>query len=142
MRLRPVVVLFAFWMLACANLDREQGVSLPNQLDEISRGYIRDKGLLQEGETVRAYYDVTVSLDGSEIALITDRRVVYHKDGVTTDLPLADIQDVSRTQEALSDNFLITGRGGQMLQVSIAPMNGGDTWAQVLDGARQGAATP
>ncbi|MES2644170.1 MAG: PH domain-containing protein [Myxococcota bacterium] len=139
MRLRPVLVALALSLLACAGMSRESGVCLPNQLDETARGYIRDKQLLQEGEDVRAYYDTTVSLDGSEIALVTDKRIVYHKEGVTTAFALADVTNIERSEVALGDAFIVTTRDGQMLQVEIAALNGGDTWERALDGAWKAA---
>ncbi|MDP2306290.1 MAG: hypothetical protein Q8P18_09715 [Pseudomonadota bacterium] len=138
-RLRPVLVALALSMLACAGLSRESGVCLPNQLDETARGYIRDKQLLEDGETVRAYYDITVSLDGSEIALVTDKRLVYHKGGVTTAVALADVEKIERHPVQLGDDFVITSRDGQMLQVEIAALNGADTWESALDGAWKAA---
>lgn len=141
MRLRPVLVALALSLLACAGLDRESGVCLPNQLDETARGYIRDKALVEDGENVRAYYDATVSLDGSEIALLTDKRIVYFNQGVTTAFALAEVETIERNEVEFGDAFLLTHRDGRMLQVEIAALNGADTWASALDGAWNAART-
>ena len=59
----------------------EGGVKLSNEMENYATEYIEDNEILEDGEKIVAYYDVTVSMDGSEAAILTNRRVIYHKNG-------------------------------------------------------------
>lgn len=126
-----VVVAVAAATLACSGLSRESGVCLPNKLDKQAWSYIEDKGLVSPGENVLAYYDATVSLDGSEIALLTDQRAIYHLDGRTTSLPWSEVTAIERVEVPMADGFLLSAANGQTMQIEIAVLNGGDVWERV-----------
>lgn len=123
------------FILACGGLSREQGVTLPNQMDAIGLGYIEQKQLLQEGEQLRCFYDATVSLDGTELYLVTDRRVITHKDGRTTAINLKDVQSIDRVEVPMTDAWLVTSTTGEAVQVEVAALNGGDTFEKILQAA-------
>jgi hypothetical protein len=121
--------------LACGGLSREQGVTLPNQMDTIGLGYIEQKQLLQEGEQLRCFYDATVSLDGTELYLVTDRRVITHKDGRTTAINLTDVASIDRVEVPMTDAWLVSSTNGEAVQVEVAALNGGDTFEKILRAA-------
>lgn len=136
-RLAAVLALSIGFTLACGiDLDREQGVCLPDQVDDVAWGFIKDKGLLEDGEELRAYYDNSVSLDGSDLALVTDRRVITHRNGNTTGLYLSEVTSIERVDDVIGEAIEVSAEGGRMVRVPIAPLNGIDTFEKVLKGAR------
>jgi hypothetical protein len=140
MRARHLVLVLALcagFTLACGiDLDREQGVCLPDQVDEIAWGFIKDKGLLEDGEELRAYYDNSVTLDGSDIALVTDRHVMTHRNGNTSSISLSEISSIERVDDVIGEAIEVSAIGGRMVRVPVAPLNGIDTFEKVLRSAR------
>ena len=136
-RLTVVLALSLGFTLACGiDLDREQGVSLPDQIDEISWGHIKSNVALEDGEEVRAFYDNSVTLDGTDIALVTNRRVITHRNSNTTALYLSEVTSIQRVDDVIGDAIEVTAEGGRMVRVPIAPMNGIDTFENILRSAR------
>src|SRR5690348_10217710 len=74
----------------------EGGVRLGNQMDKYALDYLDAHHVLEPNEKIVAYYDVTIRLDGSEAALLTNQRVVFMKDGRITAIPLADIASIDK----------------------------------------------
>lgn len=112
------------------------GVKLANEMDEYALEYIDDHHLLEPGEELLAYYDVTLRMTGKEAALLTDRRVLYHKDGRTTALPLAQVEGVEHRDEGmLGDVIEVHDAHGRTLKIVIAPANLGESFAAALDRA-------
>ena len=72
----------------------EGGVRLSNEMEQYALDYIAEQDLLNETENIIAYYDVTLSLNSSEAAILTTERLIYHKDGRTTAIGLQDIEDI------------------------------------------------
>lgn len=126
--------------LACGNLDREQGVCLPNQMDQTSWGYLEKHKLLGADEKLLAYYDDTLSLDGTDLAVITTKRVLTFNNGNTTAIPLAEVESISKVDVPMAFGLQVVGRDGSRMQIEIAMANGGETFESVLRDAVQRAA--
>lgn len=123
----------------------ESGVKLGNEMDPYALAYLERHDLLAPGEEVRAYYDATMSMDGTEAAILTDRRLLYHKDGRTTALALSEVAEVRHRDEGwVGDVIEVVSRTGPTLKIEIAPLNGGETFLAVLqdlvDRSREGVA--
>jgi len=115
----------------------ESGVKLPHEMDQYALDYLAEHQLLEPGEELRAYYDATVSMDGTEAAILTDRRVMHHSEGATTSIYLTDIVEVDHRQEGLiGDVIEVVGPQGQALRIEIAPLNDGPAFARALQRAR------
>ncbi len=134
--MRPSPTLFSLgaslvaFSLACGD-GSSGGVEVPNQMSAGDREHAA--AVLKPGESVRAYYDATISLDGTEIAMVTDQRVVYVLDKNVTEIPLADVTDVVHSSDTISGDVIdVKGAGGQRLRVEIAPMNDGQVFLEVL----------
>lgn len=105
----------------------EAGVKLSNQMDKYAIDYLAQHHLLNPGEKVIAYFDETVKMDGSEAAILTNQRVLYHKDGRTTAVALGDVDGVQRGHEGLvGDVITVRSKSGESIRIEIAPLNGGD----------------
>ena len=123
------VVVGAIWLFS----GPEGGVRLPNEMEAYAQEYLDEHRILEDSEELLAYYDVTLSLDGSESAILTTRRVIYHRNGQNTAFDLADIEDIRHREETLiGDIFEISASSGQTMKIEIAPFNQGETFNNVL----------
>lgn len=119
----------------------EAGVKLANELDAYALDYLKAHGMLKEGEEVLAYYDATLSMDGTEAAILTDLRVMYHQDGRTTSMDLSEIEDIGHRKEGLvGDVIEIRSSSGKMMKIEIAPLNQGESFLVALQAAREARA--
>ncbi len=111
----------------------EGGVRLSNDMEEYALQYLEEYSILDPSENLIAYYDVTISLDGTEAAILTTKRVIYHKDGYTDSIDLKDITDIKHRKETMiGDIFEIYSITGKSFKIEIAPMNQGETFKNVL----------
>jgi len=134
----PVVLVV---VLMCGGLiwlgmGPEGGVKLSNEMESYATEYLDEHGVLNETESLIAYYDVTISLDGTEAAILTNERVIYHLNDRSTSIPLADITDVRhRTDPLVGDIIEIDSRSGVPMKIEIAHFNQGPTFLNALKDA-------
>ena len=123
------VILLVIWM---ANAP-EGGVRVANEMDQYALDYIADHKLLNPGEEILAYYDVTISMDSTEAAILTTDRVFYHKNGNTIAIQYEDIEEVNhRTETMIGDIFEIRDSSGRVMKIEVAPFNQGETFKNIL----------
>lgn len=116
----------------------EAGVKLANEVDSYAIDYLKKHGMLGEGEEVLAYYDATLSMNGTEAAILTDLRVMYHREGRTTSISLDEIEGIEHRKEGLVGDIIeIRGPGGKMMKIEIAPLNQGESFLVALQAARE-----
>src|SRR5262249_16648428 len=96
-----LLVVAAISAARCVANSPEGGVRMSNEMDRYALEYIDRHKLLDPGEQIVAYYDVTIALDGTEAAILTTERVLYHKEGRTTAIDLADIDNLDHRNEGL-----------------------------------------
>lgn len=113
-------------------LGPEGGVRLGNQMESYALEYIEKHRLLEEGEQIIAYYDVTISLSGEEAAILTDRRLLYHKEGRNTEIPLDEIERIEHRKEPILGDVLEVKGGGTRMQIEIAPLNNAPAFIEAL----------
>ena len=113
------------------NLER-QGVKAYNNIDEISLSHIQKAGMLDDGESALVYYDTTLSLDGSESYLLTDKRVLHQKSGKINAMKLSKIQDIKHETLSLEGDRITVSDGKTKLIMTIAHMNDGDVFLKEL----------
>jgi hypothetical protein len=118
----------------------ESGVKLPHEMDDYALAYIEEHDLLEPGEELRAYYDATIAMDGTEAAILTDRRVMVHRGGETTSMALADIVEVDHRQAPMIGDIIeVVDRDGRALRIEIAMLNDGPAFLRALERARAAA---
>lgn len=129
--------LVLFLGLAAGSDPSKTGGTLPGpQMDAYAIEYLETNAMLEDGEQVIVYYDATISLDGSEAAIVTDQRVMYHKAGRTSSIDLLDIQSIETADGgAIGDIIDITPVSGPAMHIEVAPLNGGDLFISELERA-------
>jgi hypothetical protein len=111
----------------------ESGVKMANEMDPYALDYLAKHQILNSSERLVCYYDATVSMDGSESAIVTTERLIYHKDGRTTALALTDVTDIQHHYESLvGDVIVATSSSGESMKIEVAPLNGGETFLAAL----------
>lgn len=126
-------LLLPFLFLSC-NMH-EGGVRTTNNMEKYAIDYITNNKLLQQEEKIAAYYDYTISLDGSESVLLTDSRLIYHnEDTSTTTINITDIIDIQHRKESLVGDIIeVMTENGDVMMIEIAPLNQGETFLKVLN---------
>ncbi|MBI4466348.1 MAG: hypothetical protein HY656_02820 [Acidobacteria bacterium] len=123
-----VVALFV-WVLS----GPESGVKMANEMDQYALDYLAKHHILNPDEKLICYYDVTLSMDASEAAILTDRRLLYHKAGRTTAMSLSDIADIEHHYESLIGDVIVArSAAGETMKIEIAPLNGGEVFYTTL----------
>lgn len=124
-----LLVVGGIWILK----QPESGVKLGNQMDRYALDYLDRHKILTPTEQVVAYYDCTMAMDGTEAAILTTRRVLYHKDGRTEAIDLTDVKDVKHRKESLTGDIIeIYATSGKSMKIEIAPLNEGETFRSSL----------
>ena len=126
-----IVVAIAVGLIIWLSTGPESGVKMANEMDKYALEYIENHNLLNDTEELIAYYDVTISMDGSEAAILTTERVMYHKGGHTTSIDLKDI-DVVRHRYEFGDIIEVVSKSGTQLKIEIAPLNQGESFYNAL----------
>ena len=117
------------WLLS----GDEGGVRLPNQMAQYALDYLEKNDILEPDEELLAYYDVTVMLNGTEAAILTTKRVIYHRGGQSTAIFLKDVEDIQHRYESMIGDIIeITSTSGVTMKIQIAPLNQGETFYNVL----------
>lgn len=117
-----------------SDTSKQGGTLLPNEMDVYATEYLNNNALLDPGESLRAYYDVTIALDGTEAAWVTDQRVAYHVAPNTTYINLRDIESIDTREEGMIGHVIdIRATSGEMMHIEVAPLNGGETFINELE---------
>jgi hypothetical protein len=127
---------FMLW----ASVGNQGGVRYANNPEQYALDYIAAHNLLEPGERMVAYYDGTVSLDATELAILTDRRVIYAVGGVPTAIALSDIRDVTAVDEGPIGTAINVYGSGSIISIEVAPMNGAEGFHTAIVNAWHGAA--
>ena len=129
-----IFVVFVVGGIAWLATGPEGGVRLPNDMEDYATAYLAEQSLLNDSEELLAYYDVTLRCDGSEAAILTTERLIYHnlnKEDIV--MNLADIEDIQYRKEGLiGDVFEVYENSGKTVKIEIAPLNNGETFKNVL----------
>ena len=128
-----VCVLCCGGVLVYFALGPEGGVRTTNTMERYALDYLNQQALLEPGENIVAYYDVTISLDSSEAAILTDQRLIYHAPLGDTVFDLAEIDSIDHRYESLmGDIITVAAKDGRVMGIEIAPMNSGSVFLNAL----------
>lgn len=121
-----------------ASSSDPSGVVLGAQVPQKTVDALRERRLLGANEGLLAYHDATIRLDMGELTFVTPERVVHARGETVAVLPLAEVTRIHHHSETLVGDILdLATEDGRSMRIEIAPLNGGDAYAQVLETAWQ-----
>jgi len=109
------------------------GVRVGNNMEAYALEYLENNNLLYSDEKILAYYDYTISLDGTEAAILTDSRLIYHnKETSNTYFLLNDITEINYYEEGVEGLIIEAWKGDELMIIEIAMWNDGDIFLNLL----------
>jgi hypothetical protein len=134
--LKSIIIssLAIFSMCGCSEewWEHPGGVIAKNQLPEYVTEYLSKNSILKN-EDLLVMYDVTMSLDTSECAILTTRNFIYHKQGSgDIRVPYDDIKEIRIEDVTLATNITITTDSDQVSLVQIAALNNAELFINTL----------
>ena len=118
-------------LLYSCDMENPGGVLLYNQLPESVITFVDEKKILGD-EKIIAYYDITITLNNSESAILTDKNIIYYKYGRIDKIPLSAIESISEEEVCLGACIIIKSLDNSVMSIEIAPLNGGDLFLRLL----------
>jgi hypothetical protein len=128
-----IAVILVFGLIVYFSFGPEGGVRLSNNIEDYAIKYIEEKNLLDASERVVAYYDASTSLNGSEAAILTNSRILYHHQGRNHEIKLVDVKDISHESDGLGgDRIVIYSNSGDSMVIEIYIFNNGKLFLKAL----------
>jgi|TARA_B110000914_G_scaffold225133_1_gene244966 hypothetical protein len=110
------------------------GVRVGNNMESYALSYIENHEILSPYEKILAYYDYTISLDGTTAAIITNDRLIFHnQDTKTTYFYLEDITKIKHYKKVMEGFFIEVWKGTELMMINIAPLNDANIFLDVLE---------
>ena len=120
-------------LLSITGCEDSGGVLLSNEISNSTIIYLEENKVLNQNEEIIAYYDVTITLNNSESAILTDKRVIYYNEGSIHSIRLDNIKNIEHeTSVLLGDIITIESLQGKFLKITIAPFNQGNIFLDLL----------
>tara|TARA_B100001142_G_C14196869_1_gene602157 strand:- start:425 stop:853 length:429 start_codon:yes stop_codon:yes gene_type:complete len=109
------------------------GVRVSNNIEEYALEYIYTHDILEPDEIILAYYDYTISLNGTQAAIITNKRLIYHNEQTkTVSFNLKEITKINHYEKSIEGLFIEVWKGEELMVINIAPWNYSDIFLNVL----------
>ena len=129
-KLKLLSLPLALFLISSCDLENPGGVLTNNQLPASVIEFFDNTDILQNEEII-AYYDVTIALDNSESAILTNKNLIYYKYGRVTRFPLSSIVSVE-AEDCFGLCIVATTRDDRVMEIEIAPLLGGDLFLELL----------
>ncbi len=130
MKLKLLALPILVFIISSCDLENPGGVLTYNQLPQSVIEFFEKTDIL-ENEQIIAYYDVTIVLDNSESAILTNRNLIYYKDGRIEKFPLDLIASID-AENCFGLCIIVSTRDDRTMKIEIAPLNGGDLFLELL----------
>ena len=130
MKLKLLVLPLIIFLISSCDLENPGGVLTNNQLPPSVIEFFDNTDIL-ENEEIIAYYDVTIALDNSESAILTNKNLIYYKYGRVTRFPLSSIVSIE-AEDCFGLCIVATTSDDRVMEIEIAPLNGGDIFLDLL----------
>ena len=130
MKLKFLVLPLVIFLTSSCDLENPGGVLTYNELPASVIEFFDTTDIL-ENEQIIAYYDVTLVLDNSESAILTNKNLIYYKYGRVERFPLSSIVSIQE-EECFGLCIIASTRDSRVMKIEIAPLNGGDIFLELL----------
>ena len=130
MKLKFLVLTVVIFLTSSCDLESPGGVLTYNQLPASVIEFFDNTDIL-ENEQIIAYYDVTIVLDNSESAILTNKNLIYYKYGRVVRFPLNSIVNIE-ADDCFGLCIVASTRDNRVMEIEIAPLCGGDLFLDLL----------
>ena len=130
MKLKLLTLPLVIFLISSCDLENPGGVLTYNQLPASVIEFF-DKTDILENEQIIAYYDVTIALDNSESAILTNKNLIYYKYGRVVRFPLNSIVNIE-ADDCFGLCIVASTRDNRVMEIEIAPLCGGDLFLDLL----------
>ena len=130
MKLKLLALPLIIFLISSCDLENPGGVLTYNELPASVIEFFDTTDIL-ENEQIIAYYDVTLVLDNSESAILTNKNLIYYKYGRVERFPLSSIVSIEE-EECFGLCIIASTRDSRVMKIEIAPLNGGDIFLELL----------
>ncbi len=130
MKLKLLVLPLVIFLISSCDLENPGGVLTYNELPASVIEFFDTTDIL-ENEQIIAYYDVTLVLDNSESAILTNKNLIYYKYGRVERFPLSSIVSIEE-EECFGLCIIASTSDSRVMKIEIAPLNGGDIFLELL----------
>ena len=130
MKLKLLALPLVIFLISSCDLENPGGVLTYNELPASVIEFFDTTDIL-ENEQIIAYYDVTLDLDNSESAILTNKNLIYYKYGRVERFPLSSIVSIEE-EECFGLCIIASTRDSRVMKIEIAPLNGGDIFLELL----------
>tara|TARA_B100000579_G_scaffold6126_1_gene4649 strand:- start:101 stop:514 length:414 start_codon:yes stop_codon:yes gene_type:complete len=130
MKLKLLVLPLLIFIVSSCDLENPGGVLTNNELPTSVIEFFENTNIL-ENEQIIAYYDVTIVLDNSESAILTNKNLIYYKNGRIERFPLNSIASID-AEDCFGLCIIVSTRDNRVMKIEIAPLNGGDLFLELL----------
>ena len=130
MKLKLLALPLVIFLISSCDLENPGGVLTYNELPASVIEFFDTTDIL-ENEQIIAYYDVTLVLDNSESAILTNKNLIYYKYGRVERFPLSSIVSIEE-EECFGLCIIASTRDSRVMKKEIAPLNGGDIFLELL----------
>ena len=104
------------------------------EIPEAKRAKLLERGLCQDGDQLVAFYDGSLSLDMSEVSILTTDRLVYAKGAQVIAIPLESITSIDhRVEGVIGDIIEVAAANGERLRIEVAHLNDGVSFLNALE---------
>jgi hypothetical protein len=125
------IALICTLLISSCDLENTGGVLTANQLPQSVIDFVEDKNILED-EYIIAYYDVTITLNNSESAILTDKNLIYYKSGNISKMRLNEISFINVDNDCFGVCITATSPT-DVMRIEIAPLNDGEVFADLLN---------
>ena len=130
MKLKLLTLPLVIFLISSCDLENPGCVQTNNQLPASVIEFF-DKTDILENEQIIAYYDVTIALDNSESAILTNKNLIYYKYGRIVRFPLNSIVNIE-ADDCFGLCIVASTRDNRVMEIEIAPLCGGDLFLDLL----------
>ena len=130
MKLKLLTLPLVIFLISSCDLENPGCVQTNNQLPASVIEFF-DKTDILENEQIIAYYDVTIALDNSESAILTNKNLIYYKYGRVVRFPLNSIVNIE-AEDCFGLCIVASTRDNRVMEIEIAPLCGGDLFLDLL----------
>lgn len=110
------------------------GVLLGGAIPDAKRVKLLERGIVHEGDKLIAFYDGSLSLDMSEVSVLTADQLVYAKGRRVTRMPLRSIVSIDhRVEGIIGDVIEVAAESGERLRIEVAHLNDGVSFLNALE---------